>query len=247
MKIIVLTAMHARHDLMEIFATAMTRLRESFDIETCVALSSGDFENARICHEHGFHTVKTNNRPLSNKLNTGLQLLRDRDWTHVMILGSDDILSNRLIEVHTRHHDADFVAIHDLWFWGMNPKRAGYDTFTYWRAGSGRIGAGRLLSRRVIEALDYKLWPDRENGGLDGRSAKRIKDLDLDLKRVSYSLLEHNAFMVDIKYELNVSSLSPILSRGTAVSYDVIWDHLPGNECKALLQLRAKVKTENNL
>ncbi len=247
MKIIVLTAMHERHEMTEIFAMAMSRLRKYFDIETCAAVTIGDVENARICREHNFSTVMTKNNPVSNKFNSGMQLLRDKDWTHVMILGSDDIPSNRFVELQMRHPGADFIGVRDMWFWGLNPKRAGFDTFTYWDAGSSRIGAGRVISRRIVEACDYKLWPDGKNGGLDSGSVANIRSKVSEYEAVSYAQEPLGGFLVDVKYELHISSLSPVISRGVAEDHDIIWDHLPGNECRALLRLREKVKAKSNL
>lgn len=242
MKIAILTAMHGRHELNKIFASAMARIRNNFGIQTYVATTVGDQANASICVDNGFGLVCTKNNFVSNKLNKGLELLFKDEWTHVMILGSDDFPSNKLIEEHLKHPYVDFLALSDLWFWGLNPKRAGYGEFMYWHGGSARIGAGRLISRKVIEALDYQLWPNGHNGGLDGKSARRIRGLNFDLNRESYSLRDKDAFMVDVKYETNISSLSPIMTRGDRQDPKIIWDHLPPVECEQLLRLREKVK-----
>lgn len=247
MKLIVLTAMHARHELTEIFATAMDRLKYRYNIKTVAAVSLGDLDNAKICKDHRIPYVMTKNKPVSDKFNAGMQILRDFDWTHVMILGSDDIPSNKFIELQMRHPDMDLVAINDMWFWGLNPHRAGFDTFTYWNAGSARIGAGRVISRRVVEACDYQIWPDGKNAGLDSGSIANIRKHVPEFKTISYTQKELGGFIVDVKYELHISSLSPVLNRGEADDCDIIWDHLPGNECEALLRLREKVKKDNNL
>jgi len=239
--------MHARHDLNNIFGMAMRRLNESFGIETVAAITSGDAENKKICQDFGIHFVSTKNNPVSNKFNTGMELLRDLDWTHVMILGSDDLPSNKFIQLQMQHHDKDFIAVNDMWFWGLNPKRAGWDTFSYWSAGSSRIGAGRVISRRVVEACDYSLWPEGKNYGLDSASVANMRKHVKDIKSVSYNQKEAGGFLVDVKHELHISSLSPVLSRGVPDDRDIIWDHLPGDECRELLRLRAKVKTENYL
>ena len=248
MKLIVLTAMHARHDLTEIFATAMVRLRDSFGIETVAAVTSGDAKNIKICKESGIYYTPTQNKPISNKFNAGLHMLQyHQDWTHVMILGSDDLPSNRFVELQMSHPDADYIAINDMWFWGLNPKRAGWDKFYYWNAGSSRIGAGRVVSRRIVEACDYKLWPDGKNAGLDSGAWTRISGALPSMNKVIYSQKPLGGFLVDVKYELHISSLSPVMSRCDEADYKVIWDHLPGEECEALLRLRAKVKKDNNL
>ncbi|RLA62804.1 MAG: hypothetical protein DRQ88_13205 [Epsilonproteobacteria bacterium] len=68
-----------------------------------------------------------------------------------------------------------------------------------------------------------------------------------DLKSYSYSMKPLGGFLVDIKYELHISSLSPIMRRCEASSHDIIWEHLPGDECAAILRLREKVAKDNYL
>ena len=239
--------MHERHALNKIFAMAMDRLYDQFNIDTVVALTRGDKENQKICLDHAFDYVTVKNHPVSDKFNAGMELLRDKDWTHVMILGSDDIPSNKFIELQMVEPDYDFIAISDMWFWGLNPKRRGFDQFYYWRAGSSRLGAGRTISRKVIEACDYKLWPSGFDSGLDGQSWTKISGAIPDLKRYSYAQKTLGGFLVDIKYELHINSMSPILKKGEESNSDIIWDHLPFDECEALFRLRAKIKKENFL
>ena len=247
MKIIVITAMHARHSLNNIFAMAMSRLKRDFGIETMSVITTGDTKNIEICEKYDLRYVTSKNKPVSDKFNVGVGQLKESDWDYLMVLGSDDIPSNRFIELQMEGRGNDFIAISDMWFWGLNPKRAGWDQFYYWRAGSSRLGAGRTLSRRVIEACDYKLWPSGYNAGLDSQSAKRIRSLVPDLKSYSYSMKPLGGFLVDIKYELHISSLSPIMRRCEASSHDIIWEHLPGDECAAILRLREKVAKDNYL
>jgi len=248
MKIIVLTCMHARSELNRIFGMAMVRLRNSFDIDTVAAVTSGDTKNYDICKEFGIHYTTEKNKPVSDKFNTGLSILRHfPDWTHVMILGSDDFPSNRFIELQMEGRDNDFICVADMWFWGLNPKRPGWDQFYYWKAGSSRIGAGRCISRRVVEVCDYKLWPPGYNAGLDGQSVKRIKAMVPDLKSYSYTQREVGGFLIDIKYEMHISSLSPIIRRCAPADPNILWDHLPGEECEALFRLREQIKEDNGL
>ena len=241
MNLVILTAFHHRHALNRIFALAMNRLRDSFGIQTCVAVTRGDTENIDICKEHKFHYVEVKNRPVSNKFNLGLSLLPDLAWSHVMILGSDDIPSNRFIEMQMGYPDHDVIVTEDMWFWGLNPHGIGFDTFTYLRAGKAMMGAGRCISRRAIEAVGYKLWPDGINSGLDGNAFRRISDALPDLTMKSNVAWDNEAFIMDVKYELHINSLSPILRRGIPISTEVLWDYLPGDECKELFELRKQI------
>jgi len=243
MKLAILTAMHARHELNEIFCSAMGRIRANYNAQTYVALSHNDDKNLRLCMFWGFPTIVTKNNPVSNKFNKGLSLLRDEDWTHVMILGSDDIPSNKFIEIQMQSaRDHDISMISDMWFWGLNPKRAGFDKFYYFPGGSSRIGAGRVISRRVIEACNYTIWPDDKNAGLDSGSLARMRNTVPDVRMSAVNLRDAGGFLVDVKYELHISSLSPIERIGEEVDNDIIWEHLPPGECQSLLNLRAKVK-----
>jgi len=246
MDLVVLTAFHARFLLNEAFATAMDRLREELGVRTYVVITPGEPENREICEEHGFTFCQHKNNPVSDKLNAGMALLKGQEWSHVMILGSDDIPSTQFVRNQMFGETEDFIAIQDMWFWGMNPKRAGYNTFWYWYAGSSRLGAGRVISRRAVEACDYKIWPSGYNAGMDSQSYKRIKHaIGQDLKAMSYRNKDTGGFLVDIKYELHISSLSPVIRRAQAENPNIIRKHLPEKECDYLFWLDEKIKKEN--
>ena len=248
MKLVILTAMHHRHELNKIFGMAMSRIRDRYDVETHCVISTGDAENTHICDEYGISWVTAKNNPISNKFNVGMQALRDRDWTHVMILGSDDIPSNSFMEIQMQGAIGhDLAMINDMWFWGLNPKRAGWDKFYYFPAGSSRIGAGRVVSRRVVEACDYAIWPPDRNAGLDGASVKRMKSAVNNMKLHGVNLKDAGGFLVDIKYELHISSLSPVERLGKEDDVSMVNKSLPFNEADALFRLREKIKKENYL
>ena len=61
-----------------------------------------------------------------------------------------------------------------MYFWGLNPRRAGFLKFGYW-PGKALLGAGKILSKKMLDACDWSPWPDQKSyGGMDGAMMKRL-------------------------------------------------------------------------
>ena len=234
----IITAIDGRVPITKAFCVASKRIKDTFGIDTHAVVTNTDKENVEMCKQYGVHYIKHINKPLGRKWNAVVDSLREVDFTHLIVLGSDDIVANSFIEQLPLEHDVS--GNHDLWFWGMNPNRAGYFTFGYWRGTKGRVGGvGRTISRRIIEDMDYKLWADDKNYGMDGNMIVNIKSKCKGIDWYSYSLKETNTFAMDVKYGHNISSLSPTL-RNTELCEpeDVLYKHLPEDEINYLMQIR---------
>lgn len=108
------------------------------------------------------------NSPLSNKHNAALDLaLKDPEWTHVMLLPSDDFIDPRWI--------VDGIGDYVM------PSRCGmYDVATGRSKvlvckprGARHFGAGRVVSRKALEDVS-PLWREGKERGLDTLSHARL-------------------------------------------------------------------------
>ncbi|MCJ7617294.1 MAG: hypothetical protein MUO43_12245, partial [Desulfobacterales bacterium] len=207
MKLVIVTAIHQRFHLTYAFLRAMERIRNDFGIETYAAVSYED-DCVDLLKEFQIAYVEHENKPVGKKFNAAVNMLRDVDFTHLMILGSDDIPSSRFIEYSLEqdpNNEFDYIGIDGLWFWGMNPRRAGYKTFGYFPVKGVLAGPGKMVSRRVVEACDYELWPYNCNYGMDaqmmkkGRLALKSQGVMPTIKK--YSNTDGGGFLVDVKYE----------------------------------------------
>lgn len=149
MKVRIFAAMHGRHDSFQIFKAGVDRLRKNFDCDVFMVCTTVDDANLLRLMEIPY--VVADNHPVSDKHNAGLRgALADGDWTHLLIMGSDDVITNEGFDLLCR----------------LNPRHAGFygglfydlrnDRCKHWdypRDLSSRrlFGAGRMLSRELIE------------------------------------------------------------------------------------------------
>jgi len=119
-------------------------------------------------------TVCHSNEPLSGKWNAGMKAFYDLDepLDGVMIVGSDDLVTPSYIDAakYLLERGADYIFLPSLYFYNLQDGRMHYCL-------AERLGLGRVLSRRLLDMLDWKPWPDGLNKGLDGAMWEKIKDL----------------------------------------------------------------------
>lgn len=246
MKLGIVTAMHDRHDMTLVFLQSMVDIRDTFGVSLHVAVTTGD---AIIPHliENNIDFIEHENKPLGRKWNSIFLHLKDSDLTHYMILGSDDIPSHGFIRHALTLGEYDMSGINGLWFWGLNPRRAGFLVFGFFPT-KVLSGAGKIISRRVVELCDHKPWGDGVGFGMDAnmmgviRAASSEKDVPLSYH--TYSLMETGGFLVDVKYQEHISSMSPITRRENfevQEADDVLLTHLPEKIYNSLYVLYAKM------
>jgi len=242
MKLGIITAIHGRYDMTKAFLTAMKRLKEEFDIPTFVAVTKGD-ESIDMLQFGNVGFVEHENKPLGAKWNAVVELAASSDCTHFMILGSDDIPSSRYIEHVLTLGEYDVSGINGMWFWGLNPRRAGFEEFGFFHT-KVMCGAGKVLSHAALDACDYRPWPDNAGFGMDAKMMRIVRDgsrqKHIGLKYHTYSIQECGGFLLDVKYEHHISSMSPITRRPTFHrddAYKALPNHLPQGECEYLFGL----------
>ena len=251
MNLAIITAIHERQALTHAFLKAMSRIRDDLGVQTYIAITTGD-SNLPDVQKFGFPYLEHPNKPLGKKWNAAVGLLRNVDFSHLMILGSDDIPSSRFIENAMKYGEYDISGIDGLWFWGMNPRRAGFGRFGYFPVSKVFAGPGKVISRRIVEALDWTVWTERKNYAMDADMMLNIrraaKAFGMKLNICRYSTLESEGFLVDVKYQSHISSLSPILRRPCYDEQDpkvVLPRHLPEDETDYLLDLFAQTELKH--
>ena len=236
---IIITAMHGRPEITRAFCMSAQRIYYETGVLTLAIVTRNDFDNISICNEFGIWYEESRNEPLGAKWNTALYPLRRGGFSHVIILGSDDIASTSFIE-YQMNQDADLSGMEDLWFWGLEKRRAGYKTFGHWVSQLNKIlGVGRMVSMEMIEQLDWKLWDDDLRRGLDRSLLDRVRPIAKKIHQ--FSLKEQGLFVMDIKYDRNISSLSTSLPNTEFEDpMEVLMKHLPADEVEYLNYLQSQ-------
>ena len=199
MKVIVVTAMHGRHE------TVRYCLKKSATVERLIVYSTAD--DRRFLRDIKAHKIQAPNNPLSTKWNTGIQQLRNIDFDIAIIMGSDDYFDVKFI---------DFVKKNIKGFDGLGCLDAYYEQGKdkYYYAGYKGIregepmGAGRCYTREFLERIDFNLYPLKKDKSLDGMAWDVIKKHNGNIG--TFSLKDNNLMMCDVKDGTGMTPLSKI-------------------------------------
>jgi hypothetical protein len=242
-KLMVLSAVHNvggdRREVCEFFCKRMQTVRDELGVETLIVGSEGELSRTLV-EKYGHHYVEFDNRPLSRKFNAGMEALRSHSPSHVMILGSDDIVSSSLFEAYIallQQSDYDLMGITDLYFLGLHTKRWGFGVCGYWGNKSTMLGVARCYSSRILDNRNWNLWYDDRNARMDAAamaSVKRYVNEGNKISTVKFRIKEHGHMVIDIKTRGNISSMSnfPL----TDVDYHELFrEHLPTTEAEDII------------
>lgn len=156
MKIVVLTAFHARPHISAIYWQNIKDL--GLDVVAIVS----DESNEVMANEYAHKVFKYKNQPLGEKLQKGVEFLRDNvEHDYVLFLGSDDLISHKLLNIYkSRIEKYKYIGVSDYLDMSFDTKLfryfKGYDG-TY-RAGES-LGAGRIVCKEYLEKIDYQVFP----------------------------------------------------------------------------------------
>lgn len=166
-------------------------------------------ENIQVAHGHGAKYEIIDNLPLSTKANKLARCSRIYEWDYWMVLGSDDIVGPGFFDAY------DFDT-HDAWGWTdlylYQPPRQGQvhlePLFYYWPGyGPGRdesVGAGRVLSRKIMELIEYAPHPDGLDRNLDSGTTWVLAQHGIT---VPHGKLPEGVYMVDCKDAVSITPL----------------------------------------
>lgn len=231
--------MHGRPCVTKAFCMASQRIFREVNVPTFAVITRNDSENIQLCKEYGIEYVEFRNDPLGAKWNVALS--ETTGYSHRIIFGSDDIASTSYIKhllYYANHYD--MICTNELYFWGMNPNRDGLGNFIKWQSKATQyLGVGRMVSSKLVEACDNKLWYDNLNSGLDRSALDTVRGLT---NNYTYFPLGEDKFIVDIKHTTNVSSMAPQLRIGKKMdAEETIRKFLPEDEVEYLLHLNEKI------
>jgi len=187
--ILILTPFWRRPDITRIWAEWI-KLTTGYNIRVLAVLSPEDefFEENRAILSD-FDRVLYKNKPLSEKLNAGINYALTLKWDYLMNLGSDDLLHPLIWNLYEPYIKSEepFFGLKRVYFFDMEKKRLGQAKEYFW-------GAGRMIHRSVIEKIGCLYTPGRERG-LDCDSKDRI------VSKYHYLALDTEDFpyVVDLK------------------------------------------------
>ena len=228
MKLAIVSAVWKRPEVLELFATGIRLLKENSPLEIYVILSGSEGAVSRkMVENHGFLYIEMPNEPLALKMNAPVLKAKELNVDYVLCLGSDDIISPELMRVYEREmgEDYDFIGVLDWYFYDTETKKA-----LYWggyrepyRKGH-TCGAGRVISKRLMEAWNWQPWEVKDSLMLDSSMQDKLKATEHSWSKLS--LLEEGVFALDIKSSTNMTPFKN-WDNTCEIDVDVIKKHFP--------------------
>lgn len=202
MKVLALTCTHGRSQIVDVFLHHLEYECLIVDSNYDVLTSETDImPQWAIPKEINYFSFS--NKKLGEKWNFGLQQCKEVDFDYLLITGSDDIFSPGLID-HLVKQKVHYAGLLDFYFYDTERDLLKYcPGLKYDRAGEPH-GAGRIIHRSVLESLNWVLWDDKINHGLDASMTKRLKTLDI---KTHFCKIPDGMFAVDLKSSENIHRL----------------------------------------
>lgn len=203
MKIVAVTPFHLRPHISRIF------WQNAQDIGLDVVALISDKQNSKMAMRHALQVINTNNNPLGKKWQTGVELLKTLDFTHLLIVGSDDITSHKTLRLYERMVEEgghEYIGFQDGL--AMDSKTKKFRIFKGYknhRLGES-IGANRLISRELLEKIDYKVFPTDRHRYMDKVLTDNLKKIGVENTLIRSGL---KPYRVGIKTGLTISKDYP--------------------------------------
>ena len=221
------TCVWQRHDVTAVFWVAYKHLRDwwaDHEVIPVVAVSDDPVHRKLAPPETVFCEMP--NAPLGRKFNATLTAAREIGADVVCITGSDDVMCERVAHALDVHivDATPYVGLRDLYFHETWTGRTGYWPGYHQRHRIGEpAGCHRLIRREVLEGLDWHLWEDERDRGMDHSSFKSLARVHAEPALITVRDLDGCA--VDLKSATNLWSYDHVMPQ--TLPDDTILDRLP--------------------
>jgi len=228
-KIVACVPVHAT-DRDNITSLMIESLRsQTISVEDIVIVGSRE-ENRKLAEKEGCIYVEHPNSPLSLKYQAGIDKVRTLDPDYVLLMGSDDLLSPLYCEKMISEYKEGLIGT-SVWYVARK-KDGKYQllkvSYTHRK---DPIGSGRILSRETLDKLDWKLYRDRRDKGLDGSVASTLMKEGIKV----FSVEVNNAICMSVKggwrtlssWEDYAKNTNHIIARRVGRPEDWIQEHFP--------------------
>ncbi len=205
-KLAIVTGVWKRPEIFKLFAQGIKRLRNYKGVEVVTIIAGSEGQQSRdMVESEGFGYLEMRNRPLGRKMNATTLKAKELNCTHVLCLGSDDIVSPGLFKEYIKRikEGWDFIGLTDFYFYDTITDKALYwGGYTDFRKGQ-TCGAGRVISAELLEEMKWQPWEGRNNRYLDGSMQDKLNSISCST--YTLSLKDKGLYGVDIKSSDNVT------------------------------------------
>lgn len=200
MRVIVCSAMHHRQSTVKLCLNRLHQLADKIEsLGVDLSFIYGCSTEADYKFLKSFKRVnayKAPNKPLYRKFNQGVEMLKDERFDAAIMIGSDDYFDEAFLWfVLDKLNIFEHIAFRDIYFLDLKKQLFFYwKGYTNYRRGEP-AGAGKCYTKRALEKLDYQLFVDGHDYGLD----RNTFEISLELIHRFYELRQNNLVLVDVK------------------------------------------------
>jgi len=206
-KIAIITGVWKRPEVFKMFADGIDRIGKvkGVDVVTIISGSEGQ-RSKKMVTNRCFEYIEVPNKPLARKMNVTASKARDMKCTHVLCVGSDDIISPKLFKEYIKQirKGYDFIGVLDFYFYDTVSKKAMY--WGGYRESFRRghtCGAGRVISARLLKEWNWKPWNNKDSLYLDNSMQSKLQNTGCN--SYTFSLKEKGLYGLDIKSSTNMT------------------------------------------
>ncbi len=136
-----------------------------------VVLVCSDTMEKQYYENFDIHVVLAPNNPLGAKWQAGVDYARQYDPSHIVITGSDDLLSNNFFEKYCTLDD-EFICFYQWYIW--------YNSKLYQLRYLPLLplGGGRIYNRALLGKMNYRLFDTSKSRLLDDFAWNKMKEIN---------------------------------------------------------------------
>lgn len=189
--VVTIIAFLGRHQMMELNIKTLRKQTKKTGI-ILIGSSEEDTKWASSIANDDVYYLECVNKPLGLKWNVGVKYSKLFNPNAIVILGSDDLLSTNYIEYMYKHitNGIDLVGKSD---WNIVALNEFYEA-SY--KGFGLLGAGKIISKRILDELDWSIFDIIRHYSLDSLGtqiiSKKGKHMSDNNKNVSILSVKGN-------------------------------------------------------
>lgn len=223
MKIAIVCAVYKRPILTAIFLKYYALLKKKYNIVLIAVGSEGDVSK-NLCEGYGWHYVEHPNNPLSCKVNRAFIEARRFDVDGVIWIGSDDFMSEGLLDYYFKNFSsttANIMGLSDMYFYSVFHDKTIHFQYHQEKKHEKSMGTARFCSREVLEKINYILVPSSKKRGIDFHAMQNLKKHGL--REETFTMKDAGGICVDIKTDQVMTS------------YEMLFDHVCAFKDKSIL------------
>ena len=219
----IITANHNRPKIFTLWCMGIQRLRKELGIDFPAVVVS-DYKDVASAKSYDIHHIDQKNNPVNEKFNTACKYAETLGVDYVMVLGSDDLVTTDTMRkyLEAMEDGVDVIGVNSVYFYATQGDHRGTLLFLQRKA---ILGVGRMVSRYVMDKVEWRPWNVRKDWALDAMMWKNISP------HIREMVVFDDGMIVDCKsrhtmnkFELWMRKINDPLPR------DIFWDNISETE-----------------